>query len=291
MIQLSIQDFQCTYDNAVGICSEVSRKLDLKFPEAYQQWPLMVKLSRGMRDHEGTAFCELPFCHTMEGEALGGIITYGDGNFGPRAKAYVCSTAEELLALPPMNLETGRIAEVLKACAQLRQEGDEVVLMVSGPFNILNVLIDPIHLFKIMRKAPEDMQRIFDRLQGEILRLMAAAHASGVRLISYSDSSGGVNILGPKLSEAVVDQFTYPLMQQVEKNWGHDMLTLLCPKTALALVGTGRARWEEIRMTNPVAYGEASSQLVGRAAFMGQMCIKNRKFMPENGIIKTLQLL
>ena len=36
----------------------------------------------------------------------------------------------------------------------------------------------------------------------------------GGDLISYADSSGGVNILGPKMMEAVTVNFTYPFLKK-----------------------------------------------------------------------------
>lgn len=178
---MHIPDFRCTGDNTLEACAIVSQKLGISLPEAYRQWPQMMRLSRGIRDHEGSGFCELPFCHTLEGEALGGIVNFS-GTFGPRANAYSCTTAQELLALPAMDLKSGRVAQVLEACARLRAEGDEVILMVSGPFTILNLLIDPMLLYRILRKTPEDMQAILDKLGGN-----SAAAGCGARRRSPHD--------------------------------------------------------------------------------------------------------
>ena len=92
---------------------------------------------------------------------------------------------------------------MLLACQALREEGEHVVLQVSGPFTILNVLIDAKYVFKAMRKKPELMKEVFWKLGGEILRFMEEAKKYGVDMISYADSSGGLNILGPKMAEQV----------------------------------------------------------------------------------------
>ena len=69
----------------------------------------MAALSKALKRHDGASFCELPFCHTVEAEAMGGIINYGNEKTGPRAKEYICTSPEELLELPAMNLQEGRI--------------------------------------------------------------------------------------------------------------------------------------------------------------------------------------
>ncbi|WIV12941.1 uroporphyrinogen decarboxylase family protein [Proteiniborus sp. MB09-C3] len=286
-----ITDFQCTYDYTTGIGSIFKENTDLKFPEAYKEWEAMTQLAIAIKERDNAKFCELPFCHTLEAEALGGIINYGDENIGPRVKEYICTTAEELLRLPEIDFTKGRIAEVLKACRYLREKGEDIILYVSGPFTILNTLMDAIHIFKILKKNPEAMHRIFEKLQNEILRFIEEALKSGVNMISYGDSTGGLNILGPKLSEEVVERFTYPLCKRVEDILEDRAIMLLCPKTALALLGTEKAVWKDINIGKTVRYLDGCKRIIGKAKFTGQMCAKNRSLELKNGIIKAIDLL
>ena len=99
-----IKDFNCTYDNSAGINGEVTEGLGLTFPDAYLHADTMAKLSRALKEHDGAAFCELPFCHTVEAEAMGGLVNYGNDKTGPRAKEYICTKPEELLELQPLIL-------------------------------------------------------------------------------------------------------------------------------------------------------------------------------------------
>ncbi len=286
-----IVDFKCNYDNLIGISKIVTESTSLKFPDAYKNWESMAQLSVALKEHNNAIYCELPFCHTLEGEALGGNINYGDENTGPRGKDYICTTAEEILSLPEIDYTSGRIAENLKACKYLREKGENVVLYISGPFTILNILIDPRHFFKILRKKPEVMQEIFNKLQNEIVRFVREAEKVGVNMISYGDSVGGLNILGPKLSEQVVEMFTYPLFKRIEETLSNEAIILLCPKTTFALLGTNKAIWKEIDLGAPIKYPEACVEVIGQAKFVGQMCFKNNQFELKNGKIKTVSLL
>ena len=69
-----IKDFNCTYDNSAGIRSEVTEGLGLTFPDAYTHCDTMVTLSKMLKEKDKAVICELPFCHTLEAEAMGGII-------------------------------------------------------------------------------------------------------------------------------------------------------------------------------------------------------------------------
>ena len=286
-----IVDFKCTYNNSAGINEEVTKNLKLSFPEAYKHCETMTLIAKELKKHDNVAFCELPFCHTVEGEAMGGIINYGDEKIGPRAKEYVCKSVDDVLNLKSIDFTKGRISEVLKACTHLRNEGENIVLEISGPFTILNVLMDATHVFKIFRKEPEKMKQIFDKFQNEILNFIEEGQRSGANLISFADSSGGVNILGPKMMKESVDMFTYPFLKKAEKIIDDKTILLLCPKTTFALLGTNKASLHDIELSKPMKYGEGCIEVIGKTKIVGQMCIKNINYELTEGKIKGIKLI
>lgn len=77
-VGLMISDFRCTFDNAIGISPEITKDLKLSFPDAYMHADTMAKIAHAIKEKEGAAFCMLPFCHTVEAEAMGGIVNMGD---------------------------------------------------------------------------------------------------------------------------------------------------------------------------------------------------------------------
>lgn len=293
-----IRDFKCTYGNSAGIREEVTNRTHLTFPDAYKYAEMMAELSQVLKVCDKAPFCELPFCHTVEAEAMGGIINYGNEKTGPRAKQYLCTEIEEILDLPKIDFEKGRIQEVLQACRILHEKGEHIVFEVSGPLTVLNVLIDPKYVFKGMRKKPELMAQIFAKLGKEILAYMKLAKEHGADFISYADSTGGVNILGPKMAEQMVDLFTYDFVKQAEKQADEHTMILLCPKTTFALLGTGKAELIDRQITADISqeedaltYAEACIRMKGKIRLAGQMCIKNLDYRIKNGIMKEVHIL
>lgn len=120
---------------------------------------------------------------------------------------------------------------------------------------------------------------------------MEEAKKYGVDMISYADSSGGLNILGPKMAEQVVEDFTYEFLKKAAEKLGDSLLILLCPKTTFALLGTGKAEFVDAELSGPMEYGEGCIEMIGKARFMGQMCIKNVHYKLESGRIKTVRLI
>lgn len=285
-----IKDFTCTYDNSAGISDAVTKTLPLHFPDAYFHADTMAILSKALKAHDGAPFCTLPFCHTVEAEAMGGQVNFGDGHTGPRASAYICQRLEDVLELPAIDFSAGRIQQVLLACRQLHNAGERVVLEISGPLTILNGLVDIRCVFRAMRKDRDLVRQVFAKLGTEILRYATIAKEYGVDLISYADSAGGVNILGPKVAEQIVHDFTAPFVRELHHLADQHTMILLCPKTTFALLGTNIATLRDISLPQPMRYGEACCAMIGKVPMAGQMCIKNINYMLQNCLFKEVVL-
>lgn len=324
---VEIRDFACTYENSAGLNEEITRDLGLTFPEAHLHKESLLTLARATKDYEKTPFCVLPFCHTLEAESLGGIINLGNESTGPRAGGYIYTKLEELKDLPPMDLTKGRIHEMLLTARELVDSGETVVFEVCGPITVLSALIDPKHIFKGLRKQPDLVGEIFEKLGDALLEYVAEIKKQGVTLISYADVVGGVNILGPKMAGQVLELFTLPFVKKLEQLTDDHFTVLFCPKTTLALIDTGHAEYRGVPVDaeagkcqtgadscqdgadndscqasadndscqnvagSAITYQEACVKMAGKVHIAGQMCIKNGNYKLKDGMIIELILL
>ena len=285
-----IKDFSCTYDNGISFGTWMDEIGGISFPQVYTEHEMMKRLALVIKDRNQSAFCQLPFCHTLEAEILGGCIRLGDKNSGPRVQEYRYHSLEEILKLPEVDIQaeqSARLRETLQACKELSAEKEDVLFLVSGPLTILNSLLDTEILFYSILKQPELVRKVCWKLGHDILKIMKMAEEAGVRYISYADPSGGVNIVGPKVAARIVKDFTEDFLEYVDRELRPDTMVLLCPKTALALIGTECAKWREHELPEPMGYTDAAVYLQPgtRIRFAGQTCInhtgemlKNRKF-------------
>ncbi len=288
---MKIADYKCHHNNSSGVEESIIAESKLSFPEVYKSANGLAQLSKIAKNAQNDNFCMLPFCHTVEGEAMGASINLGDALHGPRAKDYCCQTIEDVLALEDIDFSKGRIAEVIKAASILKSEGEEVVLFLSGPFTILNVLIDPVKVFKVFRKSPNVMALVFSKLQKQLLNYVQAIKNEGVNVVSYADSSGGLNILGPKFFDQTLEIFTVDTLKKMGQILGKDGLVMLCPKTTLGLVSTGRAEWGFVDVGSEKSYRDACIDVIGKAQFIGETCIKNNSYKVKNKQVRTVTIL
>lgn len=286
-----IKDFHCGYDNFTGISADIVRGLDLQFPDAYVQSEPMARLAQAVKRQLNAAFCCLPYCHTTEGDAMGAKVVYGDAATGPRVREFAYRSLEEALALPDIDFSRGRIHETLLACRRLHEAGEHVVLNVSGPITILATLVDITVVVRTALKNRALMQKVYARMGDNIFCYMEKAKAYGVDLLAYADPTGGVNILGPRLALHAVEDFTAGFASRMAGLADSGTMILLCPKSALALQGTGRATIREVPLPEPgMRYGEACIAMIGKVGLAAQMCIKNIDYRIKNGLFRELVL-
>lgn len=269
-------DYPCSHENAAGFSEEIISQTALPFPDSYNDGEALATLAIAIKKAKDFPLCQLPFCHTVEAEALGGRISLGDGRIGPRVKEYVRTRVEDLLQAPPINFNEGRIHQVLLACSLLKERGEKVALEISGSYTVLNGLLDIALFFKAWRKDPSAAEDVFGFVANNLLAYVEAACAAGVDIISYADPAGSLTILGPGYAEKTARLFTVPFLQKARDITAGKCLIHLCPKTTLILTGLDLLHIEKIHIPKHLSYPEAVLQSIGKADIIGQACLQEK---------------
>ena len=288
--EVKIRDFTCDYSNSVGVSPEVTKTLDLEFPDAYLRRDTMAVLSKAIKEHDGANFCLLPFCRTVEIEAMGAKVNMGNEVAGPRAAEPICKTPEDVLALPDIDFSQGRIREVLESCRLLKEQGENVCLEISGPWTQIQGLMDSRYVFKYYRKQPDETVAALTKLTDQLLPYVDAAREAGVDIITYSDSAGTLGILGPKQMAKATRDVTYPFVKRLVEYVDGSMAIQMCPKIAYALIDTGLADVKIHDLGEKVDFMEALLELRGTVRMAGQACIKFTGVSIADGKIRELVL-
>jgi len=285
-----IREYKCTYSNSVGISAEVTAGLGLEFPDAYMHSETMQVLSKAIKEHDNADFCLLPFCRTVEAEAMGAVLNYGDANTGPRAKDPICETCDDVLALPAIDVTKGRMAEVIDACRALKEQGETVCLEVTGPFTILQALMEPRKVFRAYRKDHDGIVKVMSKLSDDLLKYIEAGKAAGVDVFIFSDSAGAPELLGPKFAAQAIEDFYHPFLKKVEELMDDSCIMLLCPKFTFAVIDTGFGEFREYELEPGTDFLDAMLHMRGRAMIGGQVCIKNIGVKLANGKFREIVL-
>ena len=289
---IEFTNFKCPEgSDTSGFAESVVEKVGLPFPEVYTYGEGIARIACTVREAEGGALCMVPFCHTVEAENLGGNIKLGTATIGPRCQEPVCKSEEDLLGLPDLDFEKGRLKETLEAVKLLKAAKEAVGIEICGPMTILNNLSDISRVFKIWRKNPEVIQKVVEKMRRQLLRYVEKSLEAGVDFIAFEDPVGGLNILGPKYFELQGRHFSKPFVDEALQIIGGQLVMHLCPKTALQLVTLGMAEWESYVLHEPMSYAQACLELCGKVNIVGNVCIHHRNIILKDAQIQTLKLL
>lgn len=173
------------------------------WPEAHLDPVKMARLSKAA--HEANCFENygLPFCLTIESEAMGASVDLGTQSYEPRVSEYAINSVSEWSRLQPIDCSTGRAKVVLEAIAILKAENGDVPIIgnLTGPISAAGSVLDPVILYKEMRRKREDCHALMDFVTRQILEFGLKQLEAGADIIAISDPSGTGEILGPLLFE------------------------------------------------------------------------------------------
>lgn len=242
-----------------------------------------------VRESSGGVMCFVPFCCTVEAEAFGADVNFGDGLSVPGVSGHLWdSFAEMSEGLKGINFESGRIHEVIKACGILHGMGEKVCVEIGGAMTIFNGLIELPQLFRAWRKDRDSVKNVLAVIADELMKYMTRLKDSGADVLSFADSSASLDILGGKFSRMMCEDFFVPFLKRAGTLADDKTIIHICPRNSHMLEALGYAETREYFTRNGIHYDEACIESAGHVKMTGQACIKNRSLTLRDGIIREI---
>lgn len=184
-----------------------------KWPEAHSNSELMAGLAAGIYEQGGFENFGVPFCMTVEAEAMGAEVFLGTKVNEPRVASYPLQVVEDWRKLKNINPGEGRIKVVLDAIKILRDKNPQVPLVANlvGPISLATSLIEPTIFYKEMRKKPRVLHDMMMIITENLIAFGKAQLEAGADVLTVSEPSGTGEILGP----AMFREFSAPYLNQI----------------------------------------------------------------------------
>lgn len=285
--------FTCPGSYSEGISAELLEKTGYRFPEAHTDLMALASLAGEIQSQNNERVCRLPFCLTIEAEAMGADIRLDDMKNGPRVRDYVFTRIEELNDIPRINFQEGRIKTVLDAVAYLNSQAETVALNIEGPFTILSSLIEPKILYKAIRKKDQRLIRVFERIEENITAYALRGIEKGVKILSYADPVGAVDIIGPQIFKQHSGRVTCNILKKLTDR-PHKVIIHLCGKTSTALEKHGFCQAVRQDYDDTVTYFDVLLQLINdtqQTPVIGHSCFRHVAWNREASGIWHINLL
>lgn len=185
------------------ITSEMMESCSSYWPKAHIDAEAMARLAefpykKGLFDNIG-----VPFCMTVEAEAMGAQVNLGDFFTEPRVCQYALQSVKEYPKLSPIKMDTGRRKVVLDAIALLHSSNPNAAIIgnITGPISTASSLIDANMFYRELRKEKEMAHLALDFVTNQLIAFGKEQIKAGAEFIAIADPSGTGEILGPKLFE------------------------------------------------------------------------------------------
>ncbi len=183
---------------------EVTGHSTATLPAAHTDAALMADLAGEIARVTGFENLGVPFCMTVEAEALGSEISLGTQACEPKIERERYASVEAVEPLPlEQLLASPRVAVVAEAVQQLAARHPElpVIGSLTGPLSTAASLVDPPAFFKGLRKHPEASHRVLAYVTDFLAAYAGLLVQSGATAIAIGDPSATGEILGPRLFE------------------------------------------------------------------------------------------
>ena len=197
----------------VGVSVEAMKQVDAVWPDSHWDPVKMARAAASTFELTGLPCCTLPFCLTVEAEALGGGLDRGSLNTQPQIMEHLEIAFDEY-ELPGDFLERGRIQVVLEAIALLaksQRDIQPVNAKITAPFTISTSVFGAERVLLGTIEEPDAVKRVLEAMTRVSIGCAKAARAAGADIVTLSDPVAS----GDLLSAAQYAEFAAPYERRV----------------------------------------------------------------------------
>jgi len=184
---------------ATGITVEMMDKVGLFWPEAHRDADQLAGLAESIHLCTEIECIKLPFCMTVEVEALGARIDYRTRDTVPTEAGHLYDHPDELV-IPDDFFDRGRIPAVLKAISKLRRRYDSELAIVAstvGPFSQAGKLFGFNNFLIWIITNPEWVHQIMAKLTPLAIRCATAQVEAGADAITLGEAGCSGDLISP----------------------------------------------------------------------------------------------
>jgi uroporphyrinogen-III decarboxylase len=282
----------CKGESMEQIPEAVLEQTGIYFGDVHFKKNFMAIVSEKIKKIDENSICHVPFSVIVEAEALGSRIRLDKNTNGALTDGFKYLKIEELSNLGAFDFNKGMISEVLDCIDILSRRGNIVALNVEGPFTILTLLIDNLTIYRALRKKEDIIHNALLNIQDNVRKYIIKGIERGARIISYSDPSGDIDVIGPAVYKKLSGEISYNLIKSLEDYLDHSIIHL-CARTSFPFEKSGFCSSKPIYIKENIKYGEAICKLLDNKdiKILGHKCMNNAGKVLQEPVVWKLDLV
>ena len=142
--------------------TELMEATECGWPEAHVDSTKMAQLTLAANRLAGIENVGVPFCMTVEAEAMGARIDLGSRWSEPNVAVYPMDTVADIDRLSQIDVTAGRAGVCVNAVRILRKEAPQtpVFANLTGPVSLATSLVDPLIFYRALIKNKEGAHKL-----------------------------------------------------------------------------------------------------------------------------------
>lgn len=212
------------------IIEDVMDITGVKWPEAHSDARMMADLAEGVYGNGGFENFGVPFCMTIEAEAMGAGVYMGTKINEPRVIEYPIKSVAEWKELKNIDVNEGRAKVVLDAIKILKKKDLDVPIIanLTGPVSTASSLMEPMEYYKELRKKPKESHEFMEFVTENLIAFGKAQLQAGADVLTISDPSGTGEILGPKMFREFAVPYLNKIIDELKEFAGGGTIIHIC---------------------------------------------------------------
>lgn len=171
-------------------------------PDGHSDAAIMSRLAEDVQQDTGFENFGVPFCMTVEAEALGSEIDFGTLQCEPKIAKEVFPSVSVVEYKQPLTVvNSKRAGVVFDAISQMSKRNPEVPVIgsITGPVSTAASVVDPMKFLRELVKSKDDSHRFMDYVTKQLIDYARYMVDNGASVISIADPTATGEILGPRL--------------------------------------------------------------------------------------------
>lgn len=189
----------------IGIV-EAMEKTGAYWPEAHTNPEKMANLGSSLYELVGLECARIPFCLTVEAEAMGCKVDLGTKDRTPLVTESPFESAGDI-KIPADFSSNGRIPSVLKAVKILKEKYGNtlpVIVGITGPFTLTGHLLGVEKLVRSMRVRPADVELAVDKALEVSIEYARVLSEVKPDIICVADPTSATELINPLQFKTIV---------------------------------------------------------------------------------------
>lgn len=200
------------------------------WPEAHSDPEKMARLTLAANRVGGIENTGVPFCMTVEAEAMGAQVDLGALGNEPRVTEYAIERLDQIERLQSIDPGRGRAKVCADAIRILKKEAPQtpVIANLTGPVSLASSLIEPMVYYKGLITDRENSHQLMAFVNENLIRFGDALIEAGADVICIADPSASGEILGRKSFAEFAIPYLNSLLNHFREKHGTPSIVHIC---------------------------------------------------------------